>query len=130
MPPYPSALPEYYNTEVMVYRGFWMDIQTNLSRIQGGDVVDGRDKWRLANAAGGNPQQQVHHDAVPDNGCLDDLFRRAALGGWTMLVVVRWCRGPFATCTRTCAVDQGIDTGQDEIAQFSLTLILACINHT
>ncbi|MDJ0811379.1 MAG: FGGY-family carbohydrate kinase [Desulfobacterales bacterium] len=24
MPPYPSALPGYYNTEVMVYRGFWM----------------------------------------------------------------------------------------------------------
>jgi sugar (pentulose or hexulose) kinase len=24
MPPYPSALPEHYNTEVMVYRGFWM----------------------------------------------------------------------------------------------------------
>ena len=23
-PPYPSALPEFYNTEVMVYRGFWM----------------------------------------------------------------------------------------------------------
>ncbi len=24
MPPYPSALPGYYNTELMVYRGFWM----------------------------------------------------------------------------------------------------------
>ncbi|MBL0712465.1 MAG: FGGY-family carbohydrate kinase, partial [Desulfosarcina sp.] len=24
MPPYPSALPDFYNTEVMVYRGFWM----------------------------------------------------------------------------------------------------------
>lgn len=24
MPPYPSALPEHYSTEVMIYRGFWM----------------------------------------------------------------------------------------------------------
>lgn len=23
-PPYPSSIPEYYNTEVMIYRGFWM----------------------------------------------------------------------------------------------------------
>lgn len=23
-PPYPSALPDYYNTEIMIYRGFWM----------------------------------------------------------------------------------------------------------
>lgn len=24
IPPYPSAIPKFYNTEVMVYRGFWM----------------------------------------------------------------------------------------------------------
>ena len=24
MPPYPSAIPKFYNTEVMIYRGFWM----------------------------------------------------------------------------------------------------------
>lgn len=24
MPPYPSAIPKHYNTEVMIYRGFWM----------------------------------------------------------------------------------------------------------
>lgn len=24
MPPYPSALPDHYSTEVMIYRGFWM----------------------------------------------------------------------------------------------------------
>ncbi|SEK91377.1 Sugar (pentulose or hexulose) kinase [Atopomonas hussainii] len=24
MPPYPAALPDHYNTEVMIYRGFWM----------------------------------------------------------------------------------------------------------
>ena len=23
-PPYPSAIPDYYNTEVMIYRGYWM----------------------------------------------------------------------------------------------------------
>ncbi len=24
VPPYPSAIPDYYNSEVMIYRGFWM----------------------------------------------------------------------------------------------------------
>ncbi len=24
IPPYPSAVPEHYNTEIMIYRGFWM----------------------------------------------------------------------------------------------------------
>ena len=24
IPPYPSAIPNHYNSEVMIYRGFWM----------------------------------------------------------------------------------------------------------
>ena len=74
MPPYPSAIPEHYCTEVMIYRGFWM--------VSWFKQEFGHREQRIAEKRGVEPEQ-----------LFDELIRDIPPGSMGLMLQPYWSPG-------------------------------------
>jgi sugar (pentulose or hexulose) kinase len=74
IPPFPSAIPDQYSTEVMIYRGFWMV------------------NW-FKNEFGQRELQQAHEQGVSPESLFDQLVNKVPPGSMGLMLQPYWSPG-------------------------------------